>query len=775
MAKTAEKSAYPADSNPTGVAPSRTYWQEEISKAQKRWGIFQRKGSLVVDRYRLEKDNADQTDVWQDRYNILYSSVETTIPSLYAQTPKVEATKRHKDRDNETVNNATMLLEACGQYALEEVDFDGVMKSVVQDFMLPGMGIAWVRYDPTIAKGENDTEYVAGEGLGLDYVYYKDFLTGVGRTWLTLPWVAKRVYLNRKKAEARFGKEKAAALKYSFRPTDDGTGERNPEAGNQWQCVIWEIWDKENRKVIWFSEDYPGALLDEIADPLKLKDFWPCPEPIRAVWTNKTFIPKSYYSQYKAQAEELDNITKRIRHLTQALRVIGVYDASMPVLAQLLNGESNKMVGVENWAQFSGQGGIKGVIDYVPIKDVAEVLRELYNQREIAKNEIYEITGFSDIVRGVSKASETLGAQKLKADWAGGRLKHMQKDVQRFCRDIIRIMTEIMSEHFSDASLAIYAGFEPPEVTPEEQQAAAQYAMAQAQYQQQSQNMLTMAPQPGMMPQQPAQPPQAPPPTGRQVAMKQFQEVVDLLRNEKRRCALIGIETDSTIMPDEAAEREDRMAFLAAAGAFLQQAAPAAQQYPAMAPLLGALMMFTIRTFRASRPLEKVFEDTMRKLEAAPPPPQEGEGGDNGQAAAQAQIQVEQMKQQGQQAKAQQDAQANEAKIQIEKYKIDTEAQLQREKMQMEAQFKQRELDIRERELAVKEAELQVKASTAEADAQRADNQQAIDAATAAHSAEQAERTADREDAQFSAGQDNADRQFDADEAARKSEAAKKD
>ncbi len=771
----AQKAAKPKERDGE-VEPTqrRGFWSDEISKGLKRWGIFHRKAQLVVDRYRLERDTEAQTDVWQDRYNILYSSTETTKPSLYAQTPKVEATKRHKDRNNDTVTNATMLLENAAQYALEEIDFDTTMGNVVMDYLLGGIGQVWVRYD---AKFANDNEgstdaYVASENVALDYVYFKDYITSVGRTWADLRWQARRVYFSKKAAIKRFGKEKAQELKYSYRPTDDASGERKTDEGGDWQAIIWEIWDKENLEVIWYSDDYAPDVLDVRPDILKLKNFWPCPKPLRAVWTTKTFIPKAFYSQYKAQAEQLDNITERIRWLTQALRVIGVHDASMPVLQQLLSGNNNKMVPVENWSQFSGQGGLAGVIQFVPIKEVAEVLRELYNQREIAKNEIYEITGFSDIVRGVSKASETLGAQKIKADWAGGRLKYMQRMVQEFCRDSIRLLSEIQAEHYSEASLALCAGFDPPEVTPEEQQAQAQYAAQMLQYNQLKSVSMTLA---GV--QVPPEP-QKPPPTARQTAIKQFQEVVKLIRSEKERCALIGIETDSTIMPDEAAEREDRMAFLAAAGAFLQQAGPMAMQYPEMRPLLAGLMMFTIRTFRASRPLEKVFEETMQKMMAmppAPPPGQEGQGGDNGEAAAQAQVQTEQMKQQGEQAKIQSESETK-------RYEIDTKASVEREKAQMEHQYrmaelqiKQQELALKERELAIKEAELGIKQQQANTQQQTADNQAALDSVQEAHRQEMDARGADRDDARFSADQDNADRQFEADAAAQDAATQKED
>lgn len=764
MASVNKRKARPLYSNNTAgedaVPNRRGFWAEEIAKAEKRYSVFARKGSNVVDRYRLEKEDAGE-DLYQDRYNILYSSTETTKPSLYAQTPKVEATKRHRDRNNEYVTFATLMLEAAGQYALEEVDFDGVMKNVVQDYLLPGMGVAWVRYAPEFKRAANDdndenpTEELAFEGLDVDYVHFKDFITGVGRTWKELPWIARRVYFNRAKAEKRFGKEKAARLAYTFNPREDGNGNRDVPGGGGQQAVIWEIWDKENRKVIWFSTDYAVDILDEKVDPLRLKDFWPCPEPIRAVWTTRTFIPKAFYSQYKAQAEELDNMTARIRHLTQALRVAGVYDGSQVQLAKLLEGEGNKLIPVENWALFAQQGGIQGSIQWVPIKDIAEVLASLLQQRDVVKGEIYEITGFSDIVRGVSKASETLGAQKIKADWAGGRLRDMQKEVQRFCRDVIRIMVEIMSEHFGEESLALYAGFDPPEVTDQEQQAAAQYAMQMAQYQQTG----------GMGPDgQPMPPPQKPGPTQQQQAIQVFQKVVALVKNEKQRCASIGIETDSTIMPDEQAEREDRMQFLSSAGAFLQQAGPMALQFPDMRGLLGAILMFTIRTFRASRPLEKEFEEFTKKLSAAPaqdPNGQQGKG-DDGAAAAQATIQ-------GKQIDAQTQQQTTQAQNEIKKYEIDTKAQLDREKMQMEHQYKMAEIAVRQREVAVKEAELGIKQQEVHADtalnAQDQQHRHGMEVQQQQHDQTMDAEGLARDDQQFEASRDDADRTFEQQEA----------
>ncbi len=662
-------------------------WLEEIAKSEKRLNVFHTDGDQVQDRYRLE-NNRGITN-YRDKYNMLYSSTETIKPSLYTKTPKTEAVQRHKDRSSLKVVGATLLIEAVTQYCIEDIDFDTVAQNAIEDFLLPGLGQAWVRYDPVIG-GEGESETVVSESIAVDYVFWKDFGYGVARTWPEVPWVSRKVYFDKQRATTRFGAEKANKLSYTFEVKDDGNGNMEARGNGGQQSVIYEIWHKATRKVFWVSKDYPDGFLDEQNDPLKLKDFFPCPQPLRAVHTTRTFTPKSFYSQYKAQAEAVDDITARIRILTDALKVVGVYDASQTELARVLAGNVNKMVPVENWASFQGQNGIKGSVDWVPISEVATVLTELYRQREIAKAEIYEITGFSDIVRGISKASETLGAQQIKNEWAGGRLRAMQTKVQNWIRDIVRIIAEIASEQFDEATLAIYAGFEPPEITPEEQAAIAQYG----------QMALT----------DPAAASQPPPQTGQQLAIEQFKTVVKVLRDEKQRCALIGIETDSTIQPDEAAERKDRMEFLGQIGAFLQQAGPMALQYPDMRGLLGSIMMFAVHTFRSSRGIEKEFEEFTKALQgqpAMPPPGAEGKEGGADPAAAEAQVKSEEIKAQAEQAKAQQ---ANE----IKKYEIDAKTQIERERMAMDSEYKARELDLKERELELRERELSFKAQAEE-------------------------------------------------------------
>jgi hypothetical protein len=238
-------------------------------------------------------------------------------------------------------------------------------------------------------------------------------------------------------------------------------------------------------------------------------------------------------------------------------------------------------------------------------------------------------------------------------------------------RDLFRIAGEIIAEHFQPEMLLSIAGIDPKE-NPED------WAKLQP----------------------------------------IFNGVIELLRTEKDRCALIEVETDSTLAPDEANDKKERMEFVGAVGAFLQQAVPAAQQTPALAPVLGEVLMMAVRGFRGARSVEGTIETFVQRMANNPPQQKGKEGGDNGagqQAAAQAKIADTQAKAGIAQAELAEDQRQHTVDIELERQK---EANRHAEKMQ--------ELDIRSREIVIRERELGIKANEAiatqlNAEADRAD------------------------------------------------------
>jgi hypothetical protein len=76
------------------------------------------------------------------------------------------------------------------------------------------------------------------------------------------------------------------------------------------------------------------------------------------------------------------------------------------------------------------------------------VLKELYHQRDMLVQAIWEVMGIADVMRGVSNPNETLGAQELKANFGGNRLKKRQRAIQKWIRNAYKLKAEILAEHF---------------------------------------------------------------------------------------------------------------------------------------------------------------------------------------------------------------------------------------------------------------------------------------------------------------------------------------
>jgi hypothetical protein len=103
-----------------------------------------------------------------------------------------------------------------------------------------------------------------------------------------------------------------------------------------------------------------------------------------------------------------------------------------------------------------------------------------------------------------------------------------------------------------------------------------------------------------------------------------IEQVVNLLRQERTRPCVIDIETDSTITPDENAEKQRRTEFVTAIGGFIQQAFPLVQAMPQAAPLATETLKFVAAGFRAGRQLEgaiEEFADNVKQIASQPKPP----------------------------------------------------------------------------------------------------------------------------------------------------------
>lgn len=734
-------------------------WKMELQIARKPHDKWAERVKKIIRRYMDERMGT--TEQSARRFNILWSNVQTLMPAIYARTPKPVVERRYLDRD-QVGRVASMIAERALSYEMETGYFHPAIQQAVLDYLLGGRGTVWVRYEPTYShasdkltdvdaiedmgegsegsEGGNDDgqESAAGddgsnpqggetdgdteegddndgdadvevttEKLCIDYVNWNDFLIPPARTWEEVTWVAKKAHLTRDELCDKFGKEQGDTIPLDHVPAEIEKDANAPGAVAFKKATIWEIWDKTTRKVYFVSEQYEGECLGEpdgYDDPLKLAGFWPCPKPLLATTSNESLIPVPDYAEYQDQAEQLDELTARINKLQEAIKAIGVYDASVPELRRLFEeGEENKLYPVDSWAAFAEKGGTAGAVSLLPIKELAEVLGKLYESRQQAKQDLYEITGISDIVRGQSNANETATAQNIKSNFATLRLDSRKADVANFCRDTIRIMGEMVAEHFSPKTLYEVSGYEQyaKEQFAPDVQGAPQQAPQTPQMGHNGGpplNQPAMPPQ-GMMAPQPMQP--SPEQLAALKASDTFDKAVALLRDEKQRGFRIEIETDSTVEPNRSQEKRDRTEFLTAATRFIAQAEQIAMMDPTIVPVLGKMLLFGVRAFPTARDLETSFEEWIAKAEqkaTQPRPPKP----DPEMIKAQTEQQRTQMDMQIAQQKAQLEAQTVGAKLQADQQSAEHDLQIKRQIAEIDLQMKQIDLQIKMKELEMK-------------------------------------------------------------------------
>lgn len=745
-------------------------WHDELEMSSKAKGYrqWETRAKKIIKRYRDDRGDGDGAgDGMQaesnmgSKFNILWSNVQTLKPALFAKTPKPVVERRYLDRDD-VGRTASVILERALLYELDSGGYKASVERAVLDRLLPGRGVVWLRYEPKFTPmaaktagepagdvvapaddaaettgdetltGPDQTETgeeVASESTCVDYVDWQDFRTSPARTWEEVWWIDRKVYMTRKELVRRFGRKKGKEVPLDWSPNKDlktapSTVSDTGDNEGQMRATVHETWCKTDRKVYWWAKMWPDDMLDEQDDPLRLEEFWPVPKPLFASMTNETLVPVPDYVEYQDQAVELDDLTNRISWLEKAIKVAGTYDGSIDELKRMFEeGFENRLVPVDNMAEFLAKMGSSGYagIWLLPIKDMAAVLNELYAARERCLQVIFQITGMSDIIRGGESTggAKTATEQRIKGQFASMRLNDMQAEVARFCRDTLRLMGEIISEHFDPMTLFLVSGFEeyakeqwPPE------------SMMQPQLGQQVMggNGGPPGPLPGQAAPQPmGQPipgsmgapmlPPQPDPVAlaRAKAADMFKQAVALLKNDKLRGFRIDIETDSIVEPDQQAMQQARTELLAAIAQFLPQAIQAGAAMPELKPLLARLLMFFLRGFKASRDIESAFEqfvDDMTKEAANPKPkPPSPE-----QIKADAEIAKAKLAAQT----AKQEADAKTAQTQLDMQMAQQKHDNDLAMMQAGLQIKQQELAMEQQRLAMEERQMQIKAQVDE-------------------------------------------------------------
>jgi hypothetical protein len=561
-------------------------YELEISLYEKQFKEWEERAKKIIKRYRDERAQVEKGSKQDEaRFNILWSNIQTMLPNVFARLPKPEVSRRYKDKDP-VGRVASEILERALEFEIDAYpDYGSSVRNAVEDRLLPGRGVAWVRYEPVMKQIPNpDIEALEGgqisedvpqtvdvidyECAPVDYVAWRDFGHNLARTWEEVHTVWRIVPLNREEMRKRFGKDLAKEVPLDTTIGDKDTKTVTPEEESKMKANIYEIWDKKNSRVVWLSKKHT-QVLDVKDDPLGLDDFFPCPKPLYATTTTDTLIPVPDYAIYQDLAKELDTLTDRINGLAESVKVVGVYDSTQTGVKRMLKeGVNTELIPVDNWAMFGEKGGVKGVIDWLPLDQVVVALDAAYKARYEAKQAVFEIMGIADVLRGSSDPNETLGAQQMKGQFASKRLKFMQNNVATFATHLLKLKAQIICNHYQPQTIATIAGVQ--------------------QFSEQDQQLVPQA--------------------------------IQLLKNDVMSDFRIEVSSDSLIEIDEEQEKQDRMEFLGAVGQFVQQAQEAP---PQLVPVLGEMLLFMVRGFKVGKSVEGQIDEAIEGLKemAKQPPP----------------------------------------------------------------------------------------------------------------------------------------------------------
>jgi hypothetical protein len=271
-------------------------------------------------------------------------------------------------------------------------------------------------------------------------------------------------------------------------------------------------------------------------------------------------------------------------------------------------------------------------------------------------------------------------------------------------RDLVEISLEIITEKFSPVTMIEMSQTQLPtrEMQEKEIQQIQQRVQSQAQQ---------VAANPQMMQQAQANPQAAQQMIAQAMSQAQseiqkvterpsIEQVLKFLKSTRAKSFVLDIETDSTIQPDEQAEKQSRTEFIGMLGQLLPQLSQMITAEPQTAEFCGELLKFATAPFRAGRSLDGAIDELVEQMKSR-----------SGQPRPDPETEKLKMLQQ-----------VEQDKLKVETDKNKTDAELEAAKLKQADQHKKLEL---QNDRALKTMELNAKAGDSQAKAQ-VQNQKAM-------------------------------------------------
>jgi hypothetical protein len=469
--------------------------------------------------------------------------------------------------------------------------------------------------------------------------------------------------------------------------------------------MVYEYYDSVLKEVRWFadnSEDFfqPVGLAGEgeevdNSDLYGLTNFFPCTEPLIINQSTRNFWPIPEYFQVQDIIDDISSLVTRMLQLTRAIRVRFLFDSSIKPLASLIgenwaSGEGTGM-GIPNLEQslMNNKGSLSNLVAYFPTEELMNGLQAMYVAFNQRLDMFYNITGFSDLLRGqvsTQSKNETYRGLQLEGKFALNRMEPYQAKVQEWIKDNYQLAMELGLKMFSDETIDEYVT--PQSLDEEDKQ--------------------------------------------------RYIPALDLLKNNRRGRFRMDFETDSTISINQEWKKQQAIETANAITKMMESVATTAQEMPELADAELRIMKHTVGELTDGKLFMDEITDAIQKTIDKVNEPKEPElNVEIEKLKMQQQIeggklQLEMRKQEFAEQKAmtedrleqlqmQMDSQIEQAKmaqkerldgfaLQLEQIKIQNEAGASASELNIKAQTLQGELAVAQQELAASRMDFMLKA-----------------------------------------------------------------
>jgi hypothetical protein len=595
-------------------------WNQELTAAKKAFAKFHKDGDKVNKKFLDER--TQEQDEWGElttRLNLFHANITTLVSMLYGKIPKVEVARKFADADDDVARVAGLMLTRILNTDIEEAGEDAasVFRNGLQDRLIPGLGTARLQYQfssstqtvPAIyhevtgqeLAPEAEIENIDGEWTDIIYTHLKDVLWSPSRTHPEIRWKAYRSFLDKDEFGDRFPDIDATNIAFTSKgPITKSRGDKQDTVDPQ--VEVWEIWDKKNKCVYWWTDSHE-EILDHQEDPLGLRGFWPEPPPFVANVTTSKYMPKSDYMIAQDLYRDIDKLQTRISLLTDACKLVGVYDKRNEAIKRIFTeGVENDLIPVDNWAMFAEKGGLKGTIDWVPIDSVVNAIEVLTSKQGEKIQQLYQVTGMNDIMRGAANAGTdrtSATRDQLEASYGSIRVEALQNEFARWVGDLQAIKVEIIGHHYQPENIIKQS------------------------------NILATE-------------------DGQDMAL--VEQAVALIKNADDARWRITVRPETLAIADYAQLKQDRTEYINALALFMQSSAPLLEMDPGSLPELLKLLKWGLSGFRGSSEIEGVLDGAIARLEKQPPQPKKDPNAEaNAAKVQQIQMEMQQSQQEHQQ------------------------------------------------------------------------------------------------------------------------------